>query len=49
LWNRHYPTFAEFKAAIDRFFQKLGSHREQLVSLITDRLRFIGAPECQNP
>jgi transposase len=49
LWNEHYPTFAQFKAAIDGFFEKLGTHREQLASLLTDRFRFIGAPEGQIP
>src|ERR1700761_5372393 len=49
LWNEHYPTFAQFKAAIDGFFQQLGDYRDQLASLITDRFRFIGAPKAQNP
>ncbi len=43
LWNQYYPTFAEFKSAIDAFFQNLGTYREQLVSLITDQFRLIGA------
>jgi transposase len=43
IWNRHYPTFGEFKAAIDGFFDRLGACHQQLVSLITDRFRFIGA------
>lgn len=42
LWNRHYPTFAGFKSAIDEFFQNLGTYHDQLVSLITDRFRLIG-------
>ena len=42
IWNRHYPTFAAFKAAIDGFFDSLGQRHAQLVSLITDRFRFIG-------
>ena len=49
LWNEYYPTFAQFKAAIDGFFQNLGAYHDQLVSLITDRFRFIGAPESQIP
>lgn len=49
LWNEYYPTFAQFKAAIDGFFHKLGDYREQLTSLITDRFRFIGIPKTQIP
>jgi transposase len=43
LWNRYYPTFAEFEAAIDGFFDRLGDWHQQLVSLVTDRFSFIGA------
>jgi len=43
IWNQHYPTFAGFKAAIDGFFDGLSARHQQLVSLITDRFRFIGA------
>jgi transposase len=49
LWNAHYPTFAEFKGAIDGFFKGLGECREQLTSLITNRFRFIGEPNSQIP
>jgi transposase len=49
LWNEYFPTFADFKAAIDGFFRNLGSYREQLTSLITDHFRFIGAPKSQPP
>ena len=49
LWNEYYPTFAGFKAAIDGFFRDLGQRREQLMSLITDHFRFIGAPKSQPP
>jgi hypothetical protein len=48
-WNAHYPTFAQFKAAIDGFFQQLGNCHEQLTSLIIDRFRFIGEPMSQIP
>jgi transposase len=41
LWNQHYPTFAGFKAAIEGFLDGLGARHQQLVSLITDRFRFI--------
>lgn len=49
LWNEHYPTFAQFKAAIDGFFEKLPTYREQLTSLLTDRFRFIGVSQSQIP
>jgi transposase len=49
LWNRYFPTFADFKAAIDDFFRNLSGCREQLTSLITDQFRFIGAPKSQPP
>lgn len=47
LWNEHYATFAQFKAAIDGFFGKLGDYRDQLTSLITDKFRFIGVAQTQ--
>jgi transposase len=43
LWNQHYSTFARFREAIDGFFETLEQRHQQLVSLITDRFRFIGA------
>ena len=49
LWNNYYPTFAEFKAAIDGFFSNINSYGDQLTSLITDHFRFIGAPKPQPP
>jgi transposase len=49
LWNEHYPTFAQFKAAINGFFQNLGACHAQLATLITDRFRFIGAPKVGIP
>jgi transposase len=49
LWNDCYPTFVDFKAAIDGFFSNLGSYREQLTSLITDHSRFIVAPKSHPP
>jgi transposase len=49
LCNEYYPTFADFKAAIDGFFRNLGNCREQLTSLITDHFCFIGAPKSQPP
>lgn len=42
LWNTHYPTFAAFRAAIDRFFDTLQHHATELASLITDKFHIIG-------
>jgi transposase len=49
LWHEHYPTFAQFRAAIDGFFEKLPTYREELNSLLTDRFRFIGVSQSQIP
>ena len=43
IWNWHYPRFADFKAAIDGFFNGLAARHHQLVSLITQNFRYIGA------
>jgi len=42
IWNEYYPTYANFKSAIDRFFENLGSCRVVLATLITANFRFIG-------
>ena len=42
LWNIHYPTLAEFKAAIVRFFQTLPDKAEELKSLLTPNFHLIG-------
>jgi transposase len=47
LWNEHYPTFAEFKAAILSFLNNLEAYRSQLTSLISDKFRFIGVAKPQ--
>ena len=49
LWNDHYASFSDFKAAIDRFVRELGSHHGRLNSSMTDRFRHIGAPKYQPP
>ena len=49
LWNEHYTTFAAFKAAISGFLDNLANRKDQLISLITSRFRFIGAPTNQIP
>jgi transposase len=42
IWNEYYPTYADFRSAIDRFFENLGSYKDDLANLITARFRFIG-------
>jgi hypothetical protein len=47
LWNEHYPTFAAFRVAISGFLDNLSAYQDQITSLITNKFRFIGAPEPQ--
>jgi transposase len=47
LWNRHYPTLADFKAAIRSFFADPTPWKSELASLITDRFHFIGTEQTQ--
>lgn len=49
LWNKHYPTLAEFKAAINGFFDNIGIYREELASLISGAFQFIGVANPQAP
>jgi transposase len=49
LYNEHFPTFAEFKAAVDKFFANLASYRREILSLITGTFHYIGAPNPQPP
>ncbi|WP_037301639.1 transposase, partial [Rubritepida flocculans] len=41
LWNRHYPSFAEFREAIRGFFARLGQWQAELASLLTSRFHLI--------
>lgn len=43
LWNVHYPTLADFRAAIRSFFATLGNRKAELETLITDRFHLIEA------
>lgn len=43
LWNVHYPTLADFKAAIRGFFATPGDRKAELETLITNRFHFIEA------
>jgi len=49
LYNEHFPTFAEFKAAVDKFFANLASYRSEILSLITGTFHYIGAQNPQPP
>jgi transposase len=42
IWNRYYPTFAEFKDAIEKFLQNIGSYRDDLQTLLSHRFHLIG-------
>jgi len=41
LYNRYYETFGDYKAACQQFFADLGSHAQQLRSLLTDNFEII--------
>jgi transposase len=47
--NEYFPTFADFRAAVERFFANLGCYRADIESLITDRFHFIGKLNPQPP
>lgn len=42
IYNEYFPTFADFKAAVEGFFARLDDYRSQIDSLITDKFHFIG-------
>jgi transposase len=42
IWNHYYPTFAEFKDAIEKFLQNIGSYRDDLQTLLSHRFHLIG-------
>lgn len=49
LYNEHFPTFAEFKAAVQGFLANLGKYREEIHSLITGAFHYIGRQNPQPP
>lgn len=49
LWNTHYPTLADFKAAIRAFFADLQRWEAELAALLTNRFHLIGAERTQIP
>jgi transposase len=49
LYNEHFPTFADFKAAVHGFFANLASYRDEIHSLITGAFHYIGKQNPQAP
>ena len=43
LYNKYYPTFKEFKAALGDFFMRLPDFYDELVTIITEDFQIIGA------
>lgn len=44
VFNKYFPTFADFRASISKFLRTLGSHKRALATLLTDKFHFIGYP-----
>jgi transposase len=49
LCNEYFPTFADFKTAVDGFFANIERYRDEINSLITGAFHFIGQPCAQPP
>lgn len=49
IYNQYFPTFADFKAAVERFFADLAAYKDDIQSLITDQFHFIGKLNPQAP
>jgi transposase len=49
IYNEYFPTFADFKAAVDGFFADLGRYRDEIHSLITGAFHYIGQQTPQPP
>jgi transposase len=49
IYNEYFPTFADFKAAVEAFFARLHDYRDEIESLITDKFHFIGKFNPQAP
>ena len=43
LYNRYYPSFKDFQAALGNFFLRLPEYYDELASLITEEFQIIGA------
>jgi transposase len=49
IYNRYFPTFADFKAAVEAFFANLDDYQAAIASLVTDKFHFIGKLNPQAP
>jgi transposase len=49
IYNEYFPTFAEFKAAVESFFTRLDHYRGEIESLITGKFHFMGKFNPQAP
>jgi transposase len=47
LWNRYYPTFAEFRTAVIGLLDNIAGYHSEIASLITDKFNFIGVANTQ--
>lgn len=48
LWNRYYPTFAEFRGALVDLLDNIAVHATEIASLITGKFNFIGVANPRN-
>lgn len=49
LYNQYFPRLADFRAAIDGFFDNISRYHAEIASLITGTFHFIGASNPQAP
>jgi transposase len=49
IYNEYFPTFADFRRAVEGFFARLDDYRNKIESLITDKFHFIGKFTPQAP
>ncbi len=49
IYNEYFPTCADFKAAVERFFARIEDYRNEIESLIADKFHFIGKFNPQPP
>jgi transposase len=42
LWNRYYPTYAEFRTAVVDLLDNLARYTDEIASLITDKFNLTG-------
>jgi hypothetical protein len=49
LYNEHFASFADFKAAADGFFDNIASYRDDILALITGAFHYLGKLNPQAP